>query len=596
MSSNLSRGALRPLAFRLAARHSVLPMHPRWVRHINVPPRTPKKPAGSNRRLVMFFFAALFSAGAVVAYPIVFQKQEPAKPIQAELEFEKKRKRPKSKEDNRDLISSQHLQVKDSWEHPGVYAWGANSGKVAAPGLADTVVKLPRRIPYFDGKLLRDLKLDRDFGAAILENGDLVQWGNAFSTEASEPIPTLKGKDLVKISLSRDRILALSSGGNVYSIPASQNDQTQGEKGEQSSSGSLWSNASPVSYRTLLPANLGWREKVVDISSGLEHCLLLTSSGRVFSAASSSEAFPDKGQMGVPGLTWNTRPKGPFDQPHEIAALRGFKITKVAAGDYHSLVLDNQGRVFSFGDNSVGQLGFPVQPETPLTDVPSMLPFTKLYSGTNLLPQVTSIAAGGANSFFTVDATRVAAQGSDDTVSRSNLGKVVADTWACGEGIHGGLGTGKWTHISGGPTKIKALSNLFEYDEKKQSVVPIRLSDISVGSTHAAAVMDNVTNLAAAQQKSENDTNWGADIVWWGGNEFYQLGSGKRNNVNEPMYIGPLDGGRGDAAKGRKGEAHRFQITPRTTVRLGEGGKGRKVQMEQRVECGRYVTAVYSSV
>jgi hypothetical protein len=39
----------------------------------------------------------------------------------------------------------------------------------------------------------------------------------------------------------------------------------------------------------------------------------------------------------------------------------------------------------------------------------------------------------------------------------------------------------------------------------------------------------------------------------------------------------------------------RLQITPRKTVCLGEGGSGRKTSVEQRVECGRYVTAIYSS-
>jgi hypothetical protein len=42
---------------------------------------------------------------------------------------------------------------------------------------------------------------------------------------------------------------------------------------------------------------------------------------------------------------------------------------------------------------------------------------------------------------------------------------------------------------------------------------------------------------------------------------------------------------------GRK-EEHRFHVTPKHTVKV----KGRKVSMEQRVECGRNVTAVYSGV
>jgi hypothetical protein len=137
---------------------------------------------------------------------------------------------------------------------------------------------------------------------------------------------------------------------------------------------------------------------------------------------------------------------------------------------------------------------------------------------------------------------------------------------------------------------MQPLSGLFEYDEKEKVVVPIRIAYISVGSTHASAVLNNVTYLDASEKSSENDTNWGADVLWWGGNEFYQLGTGKRNNVPTPIYIQPLDL-TSEAEAGRK-EEHRFHVTPRHTVKQ----KGRKVSMEQRIECGRNVTAVYSAV
>ena len=506
-------------------------------------------------------------------------------PAPAEVKFEEPRKKAASREENRDLISSQHLQVKKSWENPGVYAWGNNSGKVVAPDSDETNVKTPRRILYFDGKLLRDIKLDMNFGAAITEKGDLLQWGTAFSRSSQGPTPTLRGKDLIKLSISRDRIIALSSNGSVYSISASQADHVSGPKPLEGSWFPFWNSRSTTSYRILTPKNLAWGERVSDISSGLEHCLILTSKGRIFSAASGTENFPQRGQLGIPGLTWTTRPEGAYDQPHEISTLKGFEITKIAAGDYHSLAVDKQGRVFAFGDNALGQLGFDYSAESPTIDAPSLLPIDKLYKGTNLIPRVTNVAAGGVNSFFTIDATRVAGQGEDDP---RGLGRVTADTWACGQGIYGGLGNGRWTHVQGVPTKIKALSGLFEYDEVKNIVVPIRLAHLSVGSTHASAIMDNVTHVAASDRSSENDTNWGADVLWWGGNEFYQVGTGKRNNVSNPTYIAPLDI-EADKEKGRR-EEHRFQITPRKKIRVG----GRNVSVEQKIECGRGVTAVYS--
>lgn len=603
MSNLTSRAVLRqhpPLALNLTPLRRPLQRGPARssVRHKSSRPVPPPRFRGGRRIFGLVAVAGLAVASAAWAYPLFFGDNAVAGIPQAEIEFEKKRKAPRNKEENRDLISSQHIQVRKSWENPGVYAWGSNVGKVVAPESKETVVKTPRRIPYFDGQLLRDLKLDQEFGAAVTEKGDLVQWGTGYFAEDPRPTVTLKGKDIAKLAISRDRILALSSGGSLYSIPVARSDQLSGGKeGEGSSWLSFWSNTTTaINYREIKPKDLGWGEKIVDVSSGREHALLLTSTGRVFSAASSSESFPSRGQLGVPGLTWASRPQGPYDQPHELGTLKGFKAKKIATGDHHSLVLDDEGRVFAFGDNAVGQLGFPPDAEVPVIDSPSLLPFNKLYKATGLLPKVTSIAAGGANSYFTVDATKVAQQTSpsESVAPARDLGRVVADTWATGEGIKGSLGTGAWTHVSNGPSKIKALSGLFEWDEKANQVVPIRLARLSVGSTHTAAVMDNVTYVNATGKSGENDTNWGADIVWWGGNEFYQLGNGKRSNSNAPIYIGPLDGGAGDAKAGRKGEEHRFQITPRQTARLGKDGKGRKVSMEQRVECGRYVTGVYS--
>ncbi|PSN62859.1 mitochondrial protein-like protein Fmp25 [Corynespora cassiicola Philippines] len=519
-------------------------------------------------------------------------------PVEQELKFEEPRRKPTSTEENRDIISSQHLQVKRSWENPGVYAWGSNTGRVVAPDSSENFVKTPRRMPFFDGVLLRDIKLDRNFAAAIDEKGDLLQWGTAFSKDTKEPTHTLQGKNLTSLAISKDRIIALSASGAVYSIPVSQDEQKNGPKPKSSSWIPFWSSwGNDISYRIRTPSNLGWNEKVTQISSGLEHALMLTSAGRVFSFASGSESFPSKGQLGIPGLTWGTRPAGAFDTPHEITTLKGFPISKIATGDYHSLVSDAAGRVFTFGDNSAGQLGFEFNAESLFLDAPSLVPTQKLYAGTAQQASVTNVFAGGNTSFMTIEARKPNASARDSD-------RVTADTWAFGYGLTGQLGTGRWIHAQNTPVKIPAFSGLFEFDESTSSVVPIKLAYLSVGSSHAAGVMDNVASVVVsgkAKKLTENDTNWGRDILFWGNNEYYQIGSGKRSNVASPTYIQPLD----QAAEAeraasvlpwgkqlREKEMHRFQITPKNKVTI----KGKKLNMEQKVECGRGVTAVYSAI
>ena len=537
--------------------------------------------------------ASAYVYDRIISQPIVpnIHAEEPAPIPTVELEFEKPRKQAYSEEDNREIVSSQHVQVKRSWENPGVYAWGANSGKVAAPDSDEKYIKLPRRIPFFDGLLLRDIQLDRNFGAAIDEKGDLLQWGIGYSNGTTTPTYTLKGKDLKQLVFSKDRILGLGRDGAVYSIPVSKKEQEAGPKLSESSWMAFTSYPSPISYRKIEPKNLGIAEKVVSIAGGLEHVLLLTNKGRLYSAASGSEDFPQRGQLGIPGLTWTSRPEGPYYQPHEITALNGFNIKKIAAGAYHSLALDKEGRLFVFGDNSLGQLGHDYSPEVPNFAAPTMLSVQNLYAGTSQLAQVKDIAAGGNNTYFTVDAKKVASpMGVDDPRERTTLGRITADTWACGQGLWGNLANSRWTHSQGRPVMIPSLSGKFEYDETKKSVIPIRLSYITVGATHCAAVMDNITSTAALARKATKfDTNWGSDPVFWGNNEFYQLGTGKRNNANEPVYIQPLD--RMAEKEFRLGEEHRFQISPKHKVKVN----GRWVDLEQRLVCGRGVTAVYST-
>jgi alpha-tubulin suppressor-like RCC1 family protein len=553
------------------------------------------------RSLLVIAFAggvATLSQHYINGGQIIGNTHAEAPPQQEEnpLIFEKPKKQAgASKEENRDLISSQHHQVKRSWEAPGAYLWGSNTGRVVAPDLPEeSVIKTPRRLSWFDGKLLRDIKLDRYFGAAIDEKGNLVQWGTAYKPDSKEPEVTLTGKSLVALSISRDRILGLSNNGKVYSVPVSAEDQLAGTKPSEASWIPFWTWRSPIAYRTLSPKGLSYSEKVTSIDGGLEHSVLLTNKGRIFSFASASDAFPSRGQLGVPGLTWISRPEGDFDQPHEISTLKGFNVSKIACGDYHSLALDDGGRVFSWGDNQFGQLGLAFNPESTIVDTPSLLPTQKLYVGTSQVPTITSVAAGGNNSFITVDATKIASQATEDPRANRGLGSVTADTFAFGNGIYGGLANNRWTHVQSTPTRIPNLSGLFEYDERIHRVSPIRLAHISVGATHTSAVMKNITYLGASNSTSTDDTNWGADIVFWGGNEYFQLGTGKRNNVSTPVYIQPLDIEaeikRAKKSSGMR-EEHRFHITPRTTAKLGDG---RRMSVEQRVECGRCVTCVYS--
>lgn len=349
--------------------------------------------------------------------------------------------------------------------------------------------------------------------------------------------------------------------------------------------------------RTLVFVLIGVR--ISDISAGLDHLLILTSAGRVYAGAASYH-YPDKGQLGIMGLTWDTRPKDrPYDTLFPVVTSANLRINQIATGDYHSVLLDSKGGVWTFGDNSYGQLGFDYIPDASIRDAPTEMPLQSLYPS-GIAVNCTQIAAGGTNSFYMVD-----------TVELKD-GRVAADVWASGKGLWGELGNGKWTHVQGKPTKIKVLSGLIECkptaqvpkilytnqspdDDTTNQVRPIRVAYIAPGAHHFAAIIDNKTN---TRSTANHEAFSGRDILWWGNNEHFQLGNGRRNNINVPSYIPRLDAtDRLQAELAVENQqialTDRLQVTPRQKTTLGDG---RKAEVEQKAIAGRGVSGVYTKV
>ncbi|OQV14925.1 putative RCC1 domain-containing protein 1 [Hypsibius exemplaris] len=87
--------------------------------------------------------------------------------------------------------------------------------------------------------------------------------------------------------------------------------------------------------------------KMLDLVAGREHVLFLTLDGKIFSLGLSS-----RGQLGHGNLD-------AAEVPVLITAFDGIVIKQVAAGGWTSMALTDQGLVFVWGWNSAGALGFP---------------------------------------------------------------------------------------------------------------------------------------------------------------------------------------------------------------------------------------------
>ncbi|KAK9366280.1 regulator of chromosome condensation 1/beta-lactamase-inhibitor protein II [Lipomyces kononenkoae] len=473
------------------------------------------------------------------------------------------------------FLISQPVTAEQAEDNIGVYAWGANGKHVVGPGLKDVAVKTPRKISYFDDMELRDLVLGDSFGVAVTARGDLLAWGDGYDPAASVPELILSGKNIRSVQISEGRIYALTNKGDkIYSIPGSKRDMQNSADNKQNMpwySSIFASYGKSVEFDTIKVPH-GAFENIKQIVAGDHHLVILTSGGKVYTCITGSNpVYSTEGQLGVPilledGETDSIAP----EQVHEVATLRGVNIVQVAAGQSHSVVRDDRGRVWSFGSNSHGQLGVDYTIDTAFVPIPNIIALDKLYNVKgNADVFCEYIAAGGNNTVYSV------------RNRKSNL----ADLWISGAGLHGQLGIGRYLHMQGVPGRIRSLSGILEYceEDKKYQEIPIRY--VSVGKRHLAAVLDNATG---------TDSNSHRDLLIWGANDLFQLGNGKRSNLAKPDYMNQFL-----SAHEKKPKKHGATnaektvefINERQHLGAGKSKKGRNV--EETIVCGDYGAAVY---
>lgn len=479
--------------------------------------------------------------------------------------------------------STIHLEVKKKLQQnskydistPGLYIWGSNSSKVVNPESPDATIRTPYRLPYFDGKVLRSLALSDKTGVAVLDNGDLVQWGE----QTADPKVLLKNKDLGKVILCKNGVaFALSKNGQqVYSW------NTTGAYDESPSSSwwKFWSSSESDSDLPLISVpTMSTFESIKDLQAGEEHVVALTNKGRVFTGAA-GDIQESKGQFGIASMSQ-------FDSPPKQGELHDVKLIKrlsspveqIASGENHVLLRTGDGRVYGFGQNIYGQIATPFAQRTANIAVPTEIPLTKFFlsSNSSYYKVVTNIAAGGNVSYVTL--------GRKDDTARSE-----EECFSFGNGLSGQLGTGSFAHSQSSPLKLKFFDNLTEYSEKLKKMIQIPITQWSVGSTHTAVTL-------------QSDAT--SDVYVWGGNQYSQLGNGRKSLISKPINILPLDKSREEntSRTSKDGEDGDFYYDPNGFLRLQlyqnqslkfktPDGKSKNVKVNQVFHAGDKVSAVY---
>lgn len=247
--------------------------------------------------------------------------------------------------------------------------------------------------------------------------------------------------------------------------------------------------------------------KMVQISAGTQHFLVLTNQGLVKGLGDNS-----KGQLGISDL------QDVLDLT-EIPRLEN--IVEVSAGHQHSLALDAEGRVWGWGDNEYGQLG--------LRGVENQLTPVLINS---FLERVIQVKAGYDFSLVVTETGQV---------------------WASGRNNYGQLGLG-WTtpsqrdfvqvpflyrivRVASGQYHSLALhenGTVFSFGRNNHG-------QLGLGHRQDRASAEEIPNLSDVDKITCGYNHSliinGHQQVWgWGDNQYYQLSSGRDNPTINQSY------------------------------------------------------------
>ncbi|XP_044049751.1 probable E3 ubiquitin-protein ligase HERC4 [Siniperca chuatsi] len=233
---------------------------------------------------------------------------------------------------------------------------------------------------------------------ALTKDGQVYTWGQDSRGQlglgerkpgANSPqhLRSLSAVPLVQIAAGGEQSFALSVSGGVFGW--GRNDSGQLGLGDT------------TDRHTPTPVLCLNMKKTVRISCGKDHTAILTKTGAVFTFGSGQY-----GQLGHNSFSDELRPR-------LVAELWGAKVTKVACGRHHTLVMTDSKRVYSFGCGEQGQLG---HGEASHWSVP--LPVQMPQDTTNG-PIIRNIYAGGNCSFATcMSIQEVHEESATDNVSK----------------------------------------------------------------------------------------------------------------------------------------------------------------------------------
>lgn len=458
--------------------------------------------------------------------------------------------------------------LKDS-KTSGIYVFGAGYGK------------LPSRIPGFDNMYFTHVLVNKGYIVAVDDSGRVFH----YSSKLEEPVKVTLPSKIQSVVLSSGKLYYLSKNGDQIYV---------GDRLVTDTSSRVGWFRSGVDYpvEAIKFPEFARGETIKELSSGENHLLILSTRGRVFEAATTSQPT-NLGQFGLPKYSpYATKDKLVANAPYELTNLNNevvaSKLEKyvkprtfisIAAGKYFNIACESNGNVWTWGDNSSGQCGKEVGSASDVQQVPKMV-----YSAEALknivkysLPDKAANGPVYVKEVFASDSTAFALLKYEDE-SAAGMNQDLLVSFGCG--LKGQLGLSRYIHANSSPKVLKSLVGMGEYDEIAKSVVNVGLKAVSTGNDHVFVTLDN---------------SGPKDVLVFGDNERGQFGNGKSVKSSKPIglpkLVEPSDlADLSEKTKRKLARKLNDQVSNR--LQLLDEKEGKK-QVEQVVVGGNEVSAIF---
>jgi regulator of chromosome condensation len=231
-----------------------------------------------------------------------------------------------------------------------VYSWGCNDQRALGRGGDETV---PALVQGLDHAHIVQVAAGDSISLALTSTGLVYAWGTfrdstgilgfSDSAEIQETpilIKQLENKQIIKIVAGANHVFVLSIDHKLWTWGSGE----QGQLGRKILLRHKKHSLTP--HPLVLTKRQGSSGRIKDIFSGSYHAFAMDSNDRVF-----AWGLNNYGQLGVGDRENRSEPQAiQLTYPDVI-------FTQLEGGEHHSLALDRNGQVYSFGRGNYGQLG-----------------------------------------------------------------------------------------------------------------------------------------------------------------------------------------------------------------------------------------------